>query len=358
MILNRVDQLVAQGDKASIAKALYLAGLAMQMDYGNRGASLRQLLDTATEAHRFPEYCRALAERGELLPAALVHDKIDREARAVEADWHSETDLWELKLWIRLAAFADDPAAAFPDPSQWPEQVRQHSQHDLQSALGYSPAQTALQALERLRRADPLTLFGDTWPRALATIGSDDAANVLLDAIETTPVDPKYWRPHGMRAALETLIALPAPRARAFAMLEALNEQPKIAIIASAIVATMDEGDAIRLLELADTKQRNIIGNELASRLENAAVTRTPVANMGNTYELESKPLPALRKRAFELKLANAASAHHARLCLRAIDELRDQYGKPLAEPNHPDLEARIPWPEAGTLGWRCVNLE
>lgn len=360
MILDRVDQLAAQGDKASIAKALYMAGRAMQMDYGNRGASLRQLLDTAREAYRFPDYCKALAERGELLPAALVHDEIDREARAIEAHWHPENDLWKLKLWIRLAAFADDPAAALPDPSQWPEQIRrQHGHQDLLFALGYSPARTAPQALEKLRQADPLALFGDTWARALATIGSDDAANVLLDAIETAQVDAKHWRDtHGMRTALETLIARPAPRARAFAMLETLSEQPKLGVITSAIVETMDESDAIKLLELADTKWRNIIGNELASRLEGAAVARIPVANMGNIYELESKPLPALRKRAFELMLANAASAHHARLCLRAIDELRDQYGKPWAEPNHPDLEAHIPWPEAAMLGWSGVNLE
>jgi hypothetical protein len=141
-------------------------------------------------------------------------------------------------------------------------------------------------------------------------------------------------------------------------MLETLNEQAKLGAIASAIVATMDEGEAIRLLELADTERRNIIGNELASRLENAAVTRIASANMGTIYELESKPIPALRKRAFELMLANAASAHHARICLRAIDELRDQYGKPVAEPNHPDLEAHIPWPEAGALGWSGVILE
>lgn len=360
MILDRVDQLAAQGDKASIAKALHLAGRAMHMNYGDRGASLRQLLDTAREAYRFPDYCRALAERGELLPAALVHDEIDREAKVVEAHWHSENDLWKLKLWIRLAAFADDPAAALPDPSQWPEQIRrQHGHQDLLFALGYSPAPTAPQALEKLRQADPLALFGDIWARALATIGTDDAANILLDAIETTPVEPKHWRDtHGMRTALETLIAQPAPRARAFVMLETLSEQPKLGVITNAIVETMDEGDAIKLLELADTKRRNIIGNALASRLESAAVTRVPVVNMGNIYELESKPLPALRKRAFELMLADAASAPHARLCLRAIDELRDQYGKPWAEPNHPSLEAHTPWPEAGMIGWSGVNLD
>lgn len=360
MILDRVDQLAAQGDKASIAKALFMAVRAVKMDYGNRGASLRQLLDTAREAYRFPDYCKALAERGELLPAALVHDKINREARAIEAHWHPENDLRKLKLWIRLAAFADDPAAALPDPSQWPEQIRrQHGHRDLLFALGYSPAPTAPQALEKLRQADPLALFGDTWARALATIGSDDAANVLLDAIETAHVDAKHWRDtHGMRTALETLIARPAPRARAFAMLETLSEPSKLGVITNAIIETMDESDAIKLLELADTKRRDIIGNELASSLESAAVTRIPVANMGNIYELESKPLPALRKRAFELMLANAAPAHHARLCLRAIDELRDQYGKPWAEPNHPDLEAHMPWPEAATLGWSGVKLE
>ena len=361
MILDRVDQLAAQGDTSSIAKALQLAGRAMQMDYGDRGASLRRLLDMAKEAYRFADYCKALAERGELLPAALVHNEIDREAQAVKAmQWCSEDDLWKLKLWIRLVAFADDPAAALPDPSKWPDQVRcQHGHQDLLFALGYSPAPTAPQALEKLRQADPLAPFGDTWARALAEIGSDNAANVLLDAIERTPVDSEHWRDtHGMRTALEKLIVLPAPRARAFAMLKMPSAQPKLGVITSAIAATMDEGDAIRLLELADAQQRNIIGNELASRLENAAVTRIPVADMANSYELESKPLPAFRERAFELMRTGAPSAHHARLCLRAIDELRDQYGKPWAEPNHPDLESRIPWPEAAQLAWIAQSLD
>lgn len=360
MILDRVDQLAAQGDTSSIAKALQLAGRAMQMDYGDRGTSLRRLLDIAKEAYRFPDYCKALAERGELLPAALVHDEIDREAQAVKAmQWCPEDSLWKLKLWIRLAAFADDPAAALPELSKLPKQVRlQHGQQDLLFALGYSPATTAPQALEKLRQADPLVLFGDTWARALAEIGSDDAGNILLDAIETTPVDSDHWRDtQGMRTALERLIARPVVRARAFALLETLTEQPKLGVITSAIVETMDENDAIKLLELADTEQRNIIGNVLASRLENAAVARIPVANMSNSYELESKPLPDLRKRAFELMRANAPSAHHARVCLRAIDELRDEYGKPLAEPNHPDLEVRIPWPGAAELAWGGANF-
>jgi hypothetical protein len=360
IILDRVDELTAHYDTASIVKALHLAGHAMQMNYGNRGASLRRLLDVGREASRFPDYCKALAERGELLPAALVHDEIDREAQAVEAmQWCSENDLWKLKLWIRLAAFADDPAAALPDPSKWPKQVRlQNGHQDLLYALGYSPSTSGPLALEKLRQADPLALFGDTWARALAEIGSDDAANVLLNAIDTTPVDSNRWHDtHGMRAALEKLIVLPAPRARAFAMLETLSDQPKLGVIASAIVETMDESDAIRLLELADPQQHNIIGKELASRLENAAVTRIPVPDMANSYELESKPLPALRKRAFELLRRGAPSAHHARLCLRSIDELRDQYGKPSAEPNHPDLGTRMPWPEAAQVAWRNADF-
>jgi uncharacterized Fe-S cluster protein YjdI len=58
------------------------------------------------------------------------------------------------------------------------------------------------------------------------------------------------------------------------------------------------------------------------------------------------------------VRIHPAGAARHARLCLRAIDELRDQYGKPWADPNHPDLETRMPWPEAAHNAWRNPDFE
>ena len=361
MILDRIDQLVRAGDKASITTALDLAGSAIQMDYGDRSASLRALLDGAQETYRFPEFAKALAERGELLPAKIVFDNIRKEAEALAAkSWYHENELWKVRLWLRLAAFADDPSAALSDPATWPKEVRpQHSHRELLFALGYSRAPGAPRALEMLRQADPTRLFGETWPRALAEIGTEDAATVLLDAIETTPVDPKHWRDtHGMRTALEKLIAHPNQRDRAFRMLGTIAEPAKLGLIARAIVETMTEADAIGLLHLADRPERAVIGRELVARLENAAVTRIPIEGAANTYEIEGAPLVALRERAFELQRTGAPNEDWARQVLQAIDELRDQYGKPLSEPNHPDLSAAKPWPRAAQEAWDVTSID
>jgi hypothetical protein len=78
----------------------------------------------------------------------------------------------------------------------------------------------------------------------------------------------------------------------------------------------------------------------------------------GSIWPLADRQLPAFRKRAFKLMRTNAPSAYYARLCLRAIDELRDEYGKPLAEPHHPDLGTRMPWPEAAQLTWVRAHTE
>lgn len=361
MILDRIDQLVTLGDKDSITRAMQLSASALYMDYGDRVASLRAMLETGQDTYRFIDFCRAFAERGELLPAKTVHEQLSKESEAIAAmRWHADNDLWKVRAWLRLVAFADDPAAAFPAPDILPKDFSlQRGTHDLMFALGFSTAPTATQALEMLRRTDPLALFGDTWARALAELGTDQAANILLDAIETTPADPEAWRDtHGLRTALAAILTQPQPRARAFAMLESCSEPVKLGVLTHAIVETLDEADAVRLLELADRPERAVIGRELIDRLENAAVTRTPIAESANTYELEAAAIPTLRKRAFELMLDDVPQASWARKCLHAIDHLRDRYGKPSTEPNHPYLAAQVSWPSAGRLAWSPITID
>jgi hypothetical protein len=361
MILDRIDQLAALGDKDAIARAMQLSGPALFLDYGDRVASLRALLDKGQDASRFVEFCETFAYRGELLPANIVREHLLKESEKIAAmGWHSDNDLWKVRAWLRLVAFADDPAAALPDLGLLPKDLRlQRGTHDLMYALGFSSAPTALEALEKLRQADPLALFGDSWARALAEIGGDDAADVLLEAIEATPSDAKHWRDtHGMRSTLATLLTRPRPRARAFAMLETCTGPVKLGVLTHAIVETLDEADAIKLLELADRPERAAIGRELVARLEQAAVTRTPIAGSSNTYEIEAAALPALRQRAFDLMLGNTPQASWARKCLHAIDQLRDHYGKPWSEPNHPTLTARIAWPDAAQGIWDSLTID
>ncbi|MEO7689079.1 MAG: hypothetical protein ABIS51_07315, partial [Sphingomonas sp.] len=361
MILDRIDQLVALGDKDAIARAIQLSGPVLHMDYGDRLASLRALLDKGQDVYRFVEFCETFANRGELLPARIVREHLIKESEAIAAmKWHSDNDLWKARAWLRLVAFADDPAAALPDLRRLPTDLRlQRGTHDLMYALGFSLAPTALEALEKLRQADPHALFGDSWARALAEIGSDDAADILLDAVEAAPADAKHWHDtHGIRSTLATLLTQSKPRARAFAMLETCTEPVKLGVLTHAIVETLDETDAIKLLELTDRPERAAIGRELVARLEQAAVTRTPIAGSSNAYEIEAAALPALRKRAFDHMLGNTLQASWARRCLHAIDQLRDRYGKPWSEPNHPSLTAKIAWPEAAQGIWDSLTID
>src|SRR5205085_4608842 len=101
-----------------------------------------------------------------------------------------------------------------------------------------------------------------------------------------------------------------------------------LGVLTYAIVETLDEAAAIKLLELADQPERTVIGRELVNRLEHAAVTRTPIEGSASTYELEAAALPTLRRRAFELMLDDVPQASWAGKCLHAIDQLRDRYGK------------------------------
>ena len=57
-------------------------------------------------------------------------------------------------------------------------------------------------------------------------------------------------------------------------------------------------------------------------------------------------PAPELRKRFFEMLVnGNSVEARLASECLRAIDEIRDEYGYVDSEPRHPDITTGVPWP-------------
>ena len=361
MILDRIDQLVAQSDDAVVHRAFQLAGPVLHMDYGDRVQSLRALFDAGGAARSYRDFCTAFGERGELLPAHVVHEGLT--AAAAEYDsksWHQNDDEWQVKAWLRLAAFSDDPKAALGDLSALPKRVMQlGGLHDVIFALGYSTTPSAVLALRAIHSGYPEVLFDAAWPRALAQIGTHEAAEALLDAIGATPDDTKKWRDtYGVTSALASLTRQGDARDKAFAMLETATHAPKMSLLAAAILETLDEADAIRLLDLVERPQRASIGRELISRLENAAVTRLPVPGMSNAYELQAAPLTSLRKHGFALLLAGGPGAIWAKRCLEAVDRLRDEYGKPMDEPNHPDLVFKVPWPAAGKAGWDLAAID
>lgn len=360
MILDRIDSLVAIGDADSICRALALAGPALHMHYGDRISSLRALFAFGHDRYGLRDFARAFGERGELIPSATVREAIVAEAAALKVrDWVPDNEYFRLNDWLRLVAFTDDPARALPDLATLPKHYdREHSLSDLAFGLGFSPSPGAVDALRMLQVAYPGLIFRSRWAASLHEIGGDAAANLLLDAIASLPDDPKQWNDtYGIHHALAALLKLPAPRARAFAMLERAGLRARQSLLVNALVEHMDEDDAMTLLDLADRSERQIIASVLIGRLENVAVSRAPIEGADNMSELDAAPLSKFRRLAFAALDGKAPRSHWAAQCLQALDHLRDRYGKPWAEPNHPAVDTGKPWPRAARKAWDRIKF-
>lgn len=357
-LIDRIDTLVEAGDINSITRAFQLAGPVTLMNYGNRGPRLLNLIEVGKSSGLLADFCKAFSERGEPLPAQIIRHGIAENVAALSAmKWVHENDLWRLNRWLHLIAFADDVEAALPSIDELPaEFVRDFRLRDLVRHIGYSISPTAVSALEQLQRRSP-DRFIEGWPQAVAKIGSRAAGNALLDAILTASEDAKIWRDtYGLRQALAATLAAPGEvRTRAFSLLGEIQHEGKRTALADALAQTMNEEDAMQLLIHAIEPDGDAIARILVGRLEHAAVTRLPIEGSTNTFELEGAALPQLRQLAFR-ELQKNPTQPVLRRCLQAIDHLRDEYGKPATEPNHPDIGSGRAWPSAADPLWTALD--
>lgn len=357
-LADRIDKLVALADIDSVTRAFQLAGPLTLMNYGNRGPSLLALIEAGKDNGLLRDFCKAFAERGEPLPAHIVRHGITNGVIALAAmKWVHDNDYWQVEDWLRLIAFADDAQAALPSFDELPpELLRPHRLRDLVYKIGFSISETAVDALvELLRRSTEL--FNDGWPAALARIGSAKAGHALLDAVVSVNEDGNGgWDTYTLREALTAAVAQhDEVRKRAMALLGDTRHQGKQALLADALAQTMNEQDAMLLLGHAAKPGGALIARVLIGRLEHAAVSRLPIEGASNMFELEGAPLPRLRQLAFH-ELLEAPDRPWLRSCLQAIDHLRDEYGKPVSEPNHPDLGSGRAWPTAAEPIWLALE--
>lgn len=350
-ILDRVDALMAVGDSGSVARAFKLAAPATLLNYGDRGGTFLNLIEVGKDSGLLHDFCKAFAQRGEALPSSIVrHGLAGAVAELAAMKWVHENEYWRVEQWLSLIAFADDTLAALPPPDVLAgDFVRPYRLRDLVSSIGHSISPTAVAALVELLRRAP-ELFNDSWPDAIARLGAGD---VLLDAVLHGSGDPKMWRDsYPLRQALATALAHSSnARARAIAALADVQPEGKRAALADALAQTMDEEEAILLLAYVAERQDAVIARVLISRLEQAGLSRKPVDGLANAVELEAAPLPRLRQRAFRALLENPERPD-LRSVLQAIDHLRDDYGKPVTEPNHPDLDSGRAWPISAEPLW------
>ena len=288
---------------------------------------------------------------GEVLAAEMLLAGVQELFETAKTErWRLEENHGELNGWLVLFAFADRPTALLdaldmlPAPYREPWKLR-----EVLMAFAQGPDAGALEALEALARRDPRIAQQYEWFNALATLGTESAASTLLRFVIEGGLDRRgaggsvdAWRltqqlAHfartfsSIRAALIQLYTQTAGQAKA--------------ILEAALAEVADAEIILAMIENYAADRRSMDGR-LYRVARDLAVDRRPAGRLAGAYEEFGVPLTTLRRQLFELMQGGDARSALAEASLIAIEEARDEAGRPENEPRHPLIESDVPWPK------------
>ena len=168
------------------------------------------------------------------------------------------------------------------------------------------------------------------------------AAAHIIDLTANGTLDGKSFDDNYSSRELGTLIAeFPEMRSHVYGLLKDGVTSRPLALLAQAVSENPD-ADWLLLMIEAEIKQKRPM---LQSRtIEGVVTEHVPIENWSGAYNIV--PVPAIEVRQKVLGMTTDGRANDAAArCLRAIDNIRDEYGVPMSEPRHPDLASGKPWP-------------
>jgi hypothetical protein len=133
------------------------------------------------------------------------------------------------------------------------------------------------------------------------------------------------------------------PEARAY-LYQSLRDRPTsrgFELLARAVEESPDT-DGLLLLVDSEIKQKRSLTSWRT--VEHAVTEHVPAENWEGAYNIVPVPVIELRKTLLTMTTDGGSNDAAAR-CLTAIDQVRDMYGAPEAEPRHPDLASGRRWP-------------
>jgi len=330
--------------------ALNLSRIAIRLPHAAHNKQIEYLLALPGRRRLKLGLVIGLVESGELTSADFVVSQIgDFLEEAKTATWKLRDWSFELKDWLALLAFSDRPSDVLDILKTLPaSSASPHELERLLSALGEAPSVEAEGVLFELVKQNPKFCEEFAWTRAVERRGTAKAIRGLLETItaqgDTMRSTTPYWSvsqgivpvlrssADARNAIYDVYASLPAGRAKQ---------------IAEASIAESGDTEAILFLVQQYGDQKRGFDGTIYTTLRRALVKEEPAPDGGNDTHLHSVSVTDLRKTLFRWSATNDATGHLALRTLKAIDELRDDYGAAEAEPRHPDIESGRPWPLA-----------
>ena len=345
MIFDAIDQLIANGATTEQQRrAVSLGTVGARLPHGERTETIAKLLALAHREAR-AGLLLSLALSGKELEIDRVKEGIAETLEAAKQEpWIlQQSEGYQLRDWLRLLPFAK-PLSEVPDivcalPVCWRDP---RMLGELLRGLRYGPAKEAETVLFKLAENDARFYRDDQWRLTALQFGTLYSVRYLIDLFIGGALGGRSGVDWGWRRELAGLMSN-HPELR-LSVREILKKNPineELARLAEVVSESPQLEDLFILVQLEIKSSRSFVKRYT---VEMAITERIPVEGWVNTYRTLPIPCAELRRKLLAL-VGNGSAEDPAVRCLTRIDEIRDMYGAPEAEPRHPDLGSGRLWP-------------
>ena len=346
-IFDVVERMIGESSSdEQHAHAVALACFAGRLPHGQRPTTIERLLALA-QRRVAPRLITSLIQSGEGLPVDVVRrglDAVFEEAKTKTWMLHG-SDVYELNDWLRLLPFTDDLAAAVKVLGTiLPEHRPIDRIAPLVSNLIYSASVGTEDALFAIAELEPNIIREHSWYTAACELRSESAALrlVALTAAEHAKGSKSSvgtWR-WGEDLG-ELMKAFPGVRRDIYARLAGADLTAGTRQLAEAVSNALDADGLFLLMTLERRWHIRLLSYHT---IRDIVTVQVPDPDWSNAFSIHSVAAADLRRRLLA-DASDGGSDDQAARALNAIDEMRDEYGRAIDEPRHPDLASGRAWP-------------
>lgn len=344
-IFAAIEPLIAEGaTERQKDFAVQLGIVALRLPHGQRDSSIQKLIALASRRAR-AHLLLSLVLSGEEIDTKVVTDGIAEtfEAAKTETWILTQSDGYELRDWLRLLPFVNQPIEALSVVRGMPPAQREpRFLREMVEALADSPSEQAEDFLFELAEEDTRFYADHRWRATAQRFGTRSSARRILDLTAKGAFDGKATPDWNQARLLGSLIsAHPDLRGHLYGLLKDGPTSPGLATLARAVAENPDEEGLLLLVRFENELKRSFI---YWKGIEGVVTEYVPSESWQGAYNVVPIPAGELRRKLLAMTAGGGPSDAAAR-CLNQIDQIRDEYGMPGAEPRHPDLASGRQWP-------------
>jgi hypothetical protein len=344
-----IELIKPDSDAVSHQHALKLAKIAFSMPYNNKKEIINTLLKLPKIFDEKKDLLMTLIMAGEIIPAnAILEDmhKILEESKI--KSWPQDQKSSVFDAWLSLLPFSDRPKSTLDALSFLESSLKQPWQLlRLLSALSSAPTEESEYILFQLAKQDDKYLHSYEWLNAIGKRDTILSMRQLLDLVckDNIANTENHINDLTLSCYLGKAILADANfRSEVYQKYISLSAGSTKSILERAIVDTANS-EGILVLFNSYSLENKPFDFIFYSAIKNVSISKYPSDTFAGALEIFSVPIPELRKKLFAILREEKSDAELAMACLTSIDEIRDEYGPPMSEPRHPDIDFNLPWP-------------